>query len=129
MSSRLLSFSTQRLIVGGLLRHDDVMDVALAQAAGGDADEAGAFAEFGEGGGTDVTHAGLEAAHELEDDVGERPFVRDAAFDAFGDEFAGAVLAVAIARAFLHGSDGTHAAVGFEPAALRLHRLAGAFAG
>ena len=105
------------------------MDVAFAEAAGGDADEAGALAELGDGGRADVAHAGLEAAHELEDDVGQRAFVRDAAFDAFRDELAGAVLTVAVARAFLHRADGAHAAVGFEAAALRLHRLAGAFAG
>ena len=65
----------------------------------------------------------------MENDVGERAFVGDAAFNAFRDEFAGAVLTVAVARAFLHGTDGTHAAVSFETTALRLHRLAGAFAG
>lgn len=104
------------------------MDVAFAQAAAGDLDELGVGAEFLEGVGTEVAHARADAAHELEDDVGEGAFVGDAAFDAFGDEFAGGVLGVAVASTFFHGAEGAHAAVGFEAAALVVDALAGAFA-
>jgi hypothetical protein len=59
-----------RLVVHGFFGDDDIVRVAFFEATGGDADEAGFGAEFGEGVGTDVAHAGAEAAHELEDDIG-----------------------------------------------------------
>ena len=105
------------------------MHVAFAQAAGGDAGEPGALAQFLEVGCANISHAGLEAAHELENDIGERSLVWDAAFNTLCHQFAGTILAVAVARAFLHGADRAHAAVGLEAAALEMDRLARAFAG
>src|SRR5690606_6646451 len=49
--------------------------------------------------------------------------------DAFGDELAGAVLAVAVAGTLVHRAERTHAAVGLEAAALEIDRLSGALAG
>src|SRR6185369_7395370 len=60
----------------------------------------------------------------------ERPFVRDSSFDAFRHELRHlplAALAIAVATAFLHRRNRTHAAISFERAALEENYFAGAF--
>jgi hypothetical protein len=116
-----------RLVVHRFLGDDDIVRVAFFETTGGDADETGFGAEFVERVGPDVAHAAAQAADELEDDFGKRALVGHAGLDAFGDELAGAVLAVAVARAFAHGFEAAHAAVFFEGAALPLDHVAGAF--
>ncbi len=114
-------------VVDGLFRDLDVVRVAFFQTAGRDLDEASLFAKVGKVDGADVSHAGAEAAHELEGDVAEGTLERNAGFDAFSDEFAGAVLSVAVARATAHGADGTHAAVLLEVASLVVNHFARTF--
>ena len=106
------------------------MDVAFAQAGGGDADEAGFFGEFAKRGGADVAHAALEAADELVGERAERTFVGDAAFDAFGHGLAtlfGVLHRRVPVGAGIHRADRTHAAVGLESAALVKNGFAGCF--
>ncbi len=43
----MISYLTQWLIVRGFFGHDDVVDVAFAEATGGDADKLGTLAEIG----------------------------------------------------------------------------------
>src|SRR5688572_3784145 len=105
------------------------MNVAFAEAASGDAGEGGALTELRECRSTDVTHAGLQAAHELEDHIGKRALVRHAAFHTFRHQLAGAVLAVSVTGTLLHRADGAHAAVGFETTAGGVDGLARAFLG
>ena len=115
----------------GLLGDDDVVDVAFAEAGGGDADEFAELREFGERACADVAHAAFEAADELIGEAVERAFVGDAPFDAFGNGLAafGAFLGIAIGGAGFHGAGGTHAAVGLEGAALIENCFAGSFFG
>ncbi len=138
------------MVVGGFAGDDDVMDVRLAEAGVGDADEAGVGLELGDGGAAEVAHTGAQAADELVDHGFKRAAVRDAAFDALGDEFGEAVLGgtfagsevgalgfagfevvlaleVALAGALGHGGERAHAAVGLEGAALVEDGFAGAF--
>src|SRR5262249_36536200 len=117
-------------VVGGFASDDDVMDVRLAKTGGGDADELGFFGEIFERGRADVPHAALQAADELIAKRGERAFVGDAALDAFGDGFAavGLILHDGVpVGTGVHGSDGAHAAIGLESAALVENRFAGRF--
>ena len=51
-----------------------------------------------DGAAAEVAHAGAQAADELVDHGFERAAMRNAAFDAFGDELGEAVAAVAFAR-------------------------------
>ncbi len=44
--------------------------------------------QFGDGMATAVAHTGAQAAYQLIAKIGKRPFIRNAAFDAFRDEFA-----------------------------------------
>ena len=86
------------MVVGGFAGDDDVVDVALAEAGVGDADEARVGLQLCDGAAAEVAHAGAQAADELVDHGFERAAVGDAAFDAFGDEFGEAVGAGAFAR-------------------------------
>ena len=118
-------------VVRGFLGDDHVVDVGFAEAGGGDADELAELGEFGKRACADVAHAALEAADELVGKAVERAFVGDASFHAFGNGLAafGAFLGVAIGGAGLHGSSGTHAAIGLEGAALIENGFAGGFLG
>ena len=53
------SAASLHAVVGRLLRHDDVVDMALAQARGGHADEARVLLHGGDRGATRVAHRGL----------------------------------------------------------------------
>src|SRR5579885_2957214 len=108
-------------IVRSFLRDDHVVDVRLLESGGADADEARLLVKLADVAAARVAHAGAQAADELRHHVGERALVGDAPLDAFRDEFRldlDLVLRVTILRAFAHRADGTHAAVGFERAAL-----------
>src|SRR5208283_1559846 len=85
-------------------------------------------AELIDGSGSAVAHAGPQASHELEDEFGQRALVRNAALNAFGNEFlirrslvigalGSGILAVSFMRSLGHGPDGSHAAIGLEAAA------------
>ena len=74
---------------------------------------------------------GAQPADELVDRRRERAAVRDAPFDAFGDELlvGCAALPVAIFRAVLHRAERAHAAIDLVTAALVEHEIAGGFVG
>ena len=72
-------------------------------------------------GAAQIAHAGTQPASQLVNDVHNRTFVGNAAFDTFGDVFVGAVgfvLEVAVGGALAHCTQRTHASVGFVRAAL-----------
>src|SRR4051812_37456135 len=96
-----------RVVVRRLFRDDHVVDVALAEALRGGADEPRRGAEVLDGLRAGVAHAGAEAADQLVEDRGERAAVRDATLDAFRHELlvGGAALAVAILAALLHRAE------------------------
>jgi len=106
----------------------DVVGVAFFQSAAGDADEGGALAQFFEVFRSDITHAAAKTAEKLEDGIGERTAIGHPCLDALGDELAGRILAVTIARAFAHRLERAHPAVFFPGASLIVDGLAGAFA-
>src|SRR6185295_17774481 len=94
-----------KAVVRRFLGDDDVVDVALLQAGGGDAHEARAGLQLADAPGAAVAHARPQAAHELLDHRRQRPLVGDHALDAFGHELARLaleLLEVAVARSFLH---------------------------
>src|SRR5882724_11052488 len=117
-------------VVGCFFGDVHVVHVALAEAGGGDADEARLAPQVGQGAGPEVAHAGPQAAHELLHDEGQRAFVRHPALDSLRDELHaefGALLvlevAVAAALALAHGLEGAHAAVELVGAPLVQDRL------
>src|SRR5688500_2962074 len=119
-------------VIRRLFRNGHIVDVRFAEARRGDTDELRVRLQVGDGLAAGVSHTGPQAADELGDHLGNRAFVRDAAFDAFGDEFRicrRAFLGVTVAGTFLHCSDRAHAAVGLEIAALVQDYLAGSFFG
>src|SRR5262249_48734247 len=73
-------------VIRGLVRDVDVVDVALAEAGGGDAHEDGALNQLREAAGAEVAHARAQAADELLHDERQRALVRHPALDAFGHE-------------------------------------------
>src|SRR4051794_9699699 len=87
-------------IVRRFLRDRHVMGVRLAQARGRDAHEA-RLLHLLDGRRAAIAHRLAEPADELVDDRTERPLVRDAPLDPFGDELVGLVdllLEVAVLR-------------------------------
>src|SRR5208337_1982163 len=124
-----------------------VVDVAFAQASAADAYEPRLLLEFGNGRAAYVSHSALHAAHQLVNDHGNRPAIRHAAFDAFGNELSQtiavasvlgqnghrrirlAILEVTLAGALRHGGERSHSAVHLERAALVENCLARAFFG
>jgi hypothetical protein len=100
----------------------------LAHARRGDLHELGVRPHLLDGAAAGVAHARAQPAHELQDDRGDRPLVRDAPLDALGHELVGVhlrVLEIAVARALLHRAERAHAAVGLVRAALEELDLAG----
>src|SRR6266702_4799148 len=85
------------MIVRRLAGDDHVMHMALAEPCAGDADELCVFLQLLDGFAAEVSHAGAQAADELVDHRFERPAIRDAAFDALGNELGKAVLAGTLA--------------------------------
>src|SRR5688572_8818636 len=117
-------------VVRALARDRDVVRVALGHARAADAAEPGLLSQRFDVLRPAVAHAGAQAAHELVDEIAERPAVRHAAFHAFGDELAALLdvgLPVAVARAGDHRAHRTHAAVHLITTPLVDHRFAGRF--
>src|SRR5689334_18928000 len=105
--------------------HDDlhVVRVRLLETRRGDAHELAARLELLDGARADVEHRLTESSDELISDGGERPAIRDLAFDALGDELvvAGdvglevAVLGIGgLLATGLHRTERAHAAVLLE---------------
>src|SRR5512133_1248560 len=114
-------------VVRRFLRDDHVVDVALAQAGGGDADELRLGAKLADVPAADVAHPAPEPAHELEEDHPDRSLVGHAPLDPLGDELVGVLdvgLEVAVLRPLLHRADGAHAPVGLVAAPLVEDHLA-----
>src|SRR5262249_24158153 len=70
---------------------------------------------------------GAKSTEQLMNRILKRPFVSNAAFDAFRNELALVFLEVTVCAAFLHRADRTHAAIGLVTAALVNFRFARAF--
>ena len=87
------------VVVGGFAGDDDVVDVASRRPALEMRMKRAFCLQLFDGGAAEVAHAGAQAADELVDHGFERAAVRDAAFDAFGDELGEAVLAAGASRA------------------------------
>src|SRR5688572_33415357 len=87
--SSLPSFRLHEIhaVIRRLLRNRDVVRVAFRHAGGGNSAEAGLRAQLVDVPRPAVAHAGPQPADELVDEVAERPAVRHAAFDAFGNQF------------------------------------------
>src|SRR5689334_16872123 len=95
--------------------------MAFAKAGAGDAHEGGALLELLDILAADIAHGSLEATCELMQNARDWSLVGNLAFDAFRHELqriAHFRLEIAVCRAARHGADGTHAAIGFEGAAL-----------
>src|ERR1051326_149464 len=106
--------SSLNVVIRRLLGDLDVVHVRFAHPRGSDLDELGARAHLVDGAVARVAHARAQSSHELADDRGRGALVRDAAFDTLRHELVGVhfrVLEVAVARALLHGADGSHAAI------------------
>src|SRR5205807_1712386 len=118
---------------------DLVVDVALAEAGQGDANELRVAPQLGQRRAAAVTHARAQTAHELVHHGRDAAFVSDPAFDAFRHELLGGlrpravevelVLKVPIAAAAAHRADRAHAAVLLEAASLIQNHLARALVG
>src|SRR5688572_7046937 len=103
--------------------------MALGHRRRGHASELGVLPQVSDGLRAAVAHAGAQATDHLVDEVAQRPAVRHAAFDAFGNQLAGGLhvgLAVAVLAALDHGAHRAHAAVGLIAAALVDDHFAGA---
>src|SRR5437879_13189578 len=72
-----------RPVVGGFLRDDHVVDVALPQTGLGNLNEAGLLLHLADGAATAVPHAGTQPADQLVHHSRQRAAVRDASFNAF----------------------------------------------
>src|SRR6059036_2203713 len=123
-----------KAVVRRFLGDDDVVDVALLEPGRGDAHETRPRLQLADAPGATVPHARPQPAHELLHHRRQRPLVRDHALDALGHELtrvgvAVELLEIAVARAFLQGPDGAHAAVALEGAALAEDQLARALIG
>src|SRR5678815_2069508 len=108
-------------VVRRLLGDDDVVDVALAEPAGGDADEARVPPELLDRSATGVAHAAPDAAEHLVDVHRQAALVRDAPLDALGHQLlllVDVALEVALLAAALHRPERTHAPVALVAAAL-----------
>src|ERR1700730_4645541 len=120
-------------VVGGFASDDHVMNVAFAESGGGDAHKFAALGECFQIFGADIAHAAAQPANELIGQSGQRTFIWNAAFDSFGYRLAALdiflFLRVAVGGAFFHGGGRTHAAVGFESAALIEDGFTGSFFG
>ena len=62
------------------------MGMAFLDRRGGHLNEPGLGAKLINGPGTAISHAGSQTADELEDEIGQRSFVRYAALDSFGNK-------------------------------------------
>lgn len=91
-------------IVGSLFGDLNVVGMALFQAGTGDPDKLGFLVEFRDSGTAGVTHAGAQAAQHLVYTVRQRPLVRNAALDPFGNQFFRVGLEVAVGAALIHGA-------------------------
>src|SRR5579884_1743794 len=119
-------------VIRRFLCDDDVVRVAFAQAGAGNAHEARVLLHLGDGGRSGIAHGLAQAADKLIDKRAERSLIGNARLDALGNQLRlvlrvllkVAVLAVA---ALLHGGNGTHAAIVFEPLAGRDNQFARAF--
>src|SRR5688572_26467792 len=68
-------------VVGRFLRDRHVVDVAFAYSSRRDANDLGLALQFRNRRASAVAHASAQTAHQLMDDGGGGPFVRDPAFD------------------------------------------------
>jgi len=108
------------------------MDMALAQARAGDADELRLGMEFGEIAGPDIAHRGAQAAGELVHDIADRALVGHLALDALRHQLQRVpdiLLEIAVGGAARYGADRAHAAIGLVGAALPQEYLAGRLVG
>ena len=109
------------------------MDVALLDAGSGEADECRLAAHLLQALAAGITHGGAQAAHHLVDDGAQRPLVRHPAFYALGHQLFDLVILLEIpvrgTVLLRHGTQGTHAAVGFVGTPLEQFHLAGGFLG
>src|ERR687888_31947 len=108
-------------VIGSLLHDLHVVHVRFPNAGGGDLDELRASAHLVDGGAAGVAHARAQAAGELLDHPHRAAFVRHPALDALGHELVDVhvrVLEIAVGRAFLHGAERAHPAIGLVRAAL-----------
>lgn len=106
------------------------MGGGFALAGGADADVAGVGAQFGEGGGAEVAHPGLDAADEFTEDAGKGTGGFLEGFDSLGGGLGGDVLAVvsiAGGGTVFHGGGTAHASVLFIEFAVDLDDLPGGF--
>ena len=108
------------------------MHVALAGTGSRDPNQLGLLLQFGNRRAAAVTHSGSQPAHHLVDHRRGAALVGDASFDAFGHQLVRRpatleielVLEVAVAAAFPHGTDRSHAAVFLVGPSLKQDQLA-----
>src|SRR5690606_13870167 len=99
-------------VVGDLFGDVYVLDVGFTHTGRGNFGELRFGSHVVDAGVNAVAHRGTDTTHQLVDDRQDAALVRDAAFDAFGDELVGIVgriLEIAIGRAIGHGAQATHA--------------------
>ena len=108
------------------------MDMALAQARTGNADELRIPAQVFDRGRTGVAHGRLDAADKLVDHILGRSLERDLTFDPLGHQLhlvLDVTLEITIGRTAAHRPDRTHATVRLVGTALIKERLARRFSG
>src|SRR5690606_17976683 len=100
-------------VVRSLAGDRHVVDMALAQARAGDADELAAAAHRGDRRMAGIAHRRAEPADELVEGSGGRALVGDLALDTLGDKLVGAgfLLEIAVGGAARHPPDRSPAAV------------------
>src|SRR5216683_4386778 len=89
-----ISRSSFNVVIRRFLGDLHVVDVGFAHPRRRDLDERRARAHLLDRAAARISHARPQSAHELRDDRGHRPLVRDAALDAFGHELVGIHLGV-----------------------------------
>ena len=114
-------------VVGSFLRDADVVGVRFAETCVCDANELCLCLKFFDRAAAAVAHTCTDTAEKLEDRIGNGSFVRNAAFNAFGNELNGVLLEVSVLRALFHSCKRAHAAVNLEASAHIDFRCAGAF--
>src|SRR5690606_18150137 len=78
-------------VVGRLFGDLHVMDVGFTYPSRGDFDKLCFGTHIVDAGAAAIAHRGTDTTHQLVDDGQDAALVRDAAFDAFGDELVGVV--------------------------------------
>ena len=114
-------------VVGSFFCDVDIVRMRFTKTCICNANKLSSFLKFCNSFAAAVTHTCADTAEKLEDRVGNRSFVRNAAFNAFGNELNGVLLEVSVLGALFHRSKRTHTTVNLKASAHVDFFFAGAF--